>query len=227
MAPAIAAMQSRLHSGRIRKRDPRFPARAGRCPADRQVEAPRQASARPGGGEAPAMGGSGAGRGLWPPAGQGTAWRCGRGDGPCHCSGESALVPPGGNRKRDPRFPRPRATVPCRPAGPGTTEGQRPPGAGRILAGGPWLAAGLWHAQRRAGAMASARPREARSEVGPAIRPAAHAAGTFSAACQSRPGAPPCRGQQGRGCGKAVDGNGPRRDRQGPQGPSGVPAARR
>jgi hypothetical protein len=29
------------------------------------------------------VGGAGAGRGLWPPAGQGTAWRCGRGDGPC------------------------------------------------------------------------------------------------------------------------------------------------
>ncbi len=45
------------------------PARARRCPADRWVQAPRKASARPGGGEAPAGGGAGAGRGLWPPAG--------------------------------------------------------------------------------------------------------------------------------------------------------------
>jgi len=47
------------------------PARAGRCPVDRSAQAPRKASARPGGGEAPARGGSGAGRGLWPPAGAG------------------------------------------------------------------------------------------------------------------------------------------------------------
>ena len=69
--------------GGNRNGDPRFPDRVGRCPVDRSVQAPRKASARPGGGEAPAGGGSGAGRGLWPPAGQGAAWRCGRGDGPC------------------------------------------------------------------------------------------------------------------------------------------------
>jgi len=40
-------------------------------------------------------------------------------------------------------------------------------------------------AGRRAGAIAPARPREARSEEGPAIRPTADAAGTFSAACQA------------------------------------------
>jgi len=88
------------------------PARARRCPVDRQVRAPRKASARPSGGEAPVGGGAGAGRGLWPPAGQGSAWCCGRGNGPCHCSGEGAFVSAGGIRKRDPRFPRPRGTVP-------------------------------------------------------------------------------------------------------------------
>ncbi len=41
-----------------------------------------------------------------------------------------------GRGKRDPHFPRPCATVPRRPVGPGTTKGQRPPGAGRALAGG-------------------------------------------------------------------------------------------
>ena len=68
----------------------RFPARAERFPADRQVQSHRQASARPGGREAPAGGGAGAGRG--------SAWRCGRGDGPCHGSGaggsDSDLPPP-------------------------------------------------------------------------------------------------------------------------------------
>jgi hypothetical protein len=69
--------------GSFKKRDPRF-ARpcAGGCPADRRVREHRQASARPGGGEAPAVGGAGAGRGPWPPAGQGSAWHFGRGDGP-------------------------------------------------------------------------------------------------------------------------------------------------
>jgi len=112
MAPAIAAgavlSSVRAGSGNAA----RFPARARRCPVDRQVQAPRKASARPGGGEAPAGGGAGAGRGLWPPAGQEPAWRCGRGDGPCYCSGEGAFVSAGGIRKRS-AFPRPRATVPA------------------------------------------------------------------------------------------------------------------
>jgi len=205
MAPANGAVTA-LSSVRAGKRDPRFPARAERCPVDRQVREQQKASARPGGGEAPAGGGSGAGRGLWHAAGQGSVWRCGRGDGPCHGSGavppplragpgnatrvsparaercpvdrqvregqrpapdpagakrppgagralaggfgprpvndRSAVLwqgrwslpwkrcspasSPGGTRKRDPRFPRPRATVPCRPAGPSTTKGQRP-----------------------------------------------------------------------------------------------------
>jgi hypothetical protein len=55
------------------------------------------------------------------------------------------------------RFPRPRATVPCGPAGPGTATGQRPPGAGRALACvalggtvliGPWSLSGRGNATR-------------------------------------------------------------------------------
>ncbi len=46
------------------------PAPAGRSPVDRQVRDQRKASARPGGGEAPATGGAGAGRGLLPLAGR-------------------------------------------------------------------------------------------------------------------------------------------------------------
>ena len=66
MAPASEAVTvlSLVRAGKGNA--PRFPARAGRCPVDRQVQAPRKASARPGGREAPARGGSGAGRGLWP-----------------------------------------------------------------------------------------------------------------------------------------------------------------
>jgi len=79
------------------KRDPRFPRPRGTIPCRPAGPGTPQASARPGGREAPAMGGSGAGRGLWPPAGQGTAQRCGRGDGPCHWNGESACATPGGS----------------------------------------------------------------------------------------------------------------------------------
>jgi len=72
MAPAIEAVRvlSPLRAGtgnatRV------SPARVGRSPVDRWIRAPRKASARPGGREAPAVGGAGAGRGLWPPAGKG------------------------------------------------------------------------------------------------------------------------------------------------------------
>ena len=137
MAPAIAAV-ALLSSVRAGPGNaPRFPARAGRCPADRQVLDQRKASARPAGG------GSGAGRGLWPPAGQGAAQRCGRGDGPCQWRGETAFVSVGGIRKRT-AFPPPlrdgapqtgRSRHHERPA-PGPAGEKRPPGAGRALAGG-------------------------------------------------------------------------------------------
>ena len=54
------------------------PARAARCPVDRQVREQQKASARPGGREARAGGAAGAGRGLWPPGwkrGSGTLWQ--------------------------------------------------------------------------------------------------------------------------------------------------------
>ncbi len=142
MAPAIeAGIPEIAPPGGIRKRDPRFPRPCGTLPRRPSAPGPTEASARPGGGEAPAGGGAGAGRGLWPPAGQGSARRCGRGDGPCHCSGGSAFVSAGGIRKRDPRFPCPRGTVPRRPAGPGPAEGQRPTRRGRSARrgrGGRW-----------------------------------------------------------------------------------------
>jgi hypothetical protein len=90
----------------------------------------------------------GAGRalagGFWPPAGQGSAGRCGRGDGPCQRCRVADMprntASPGGNRKRI-AFPRPCETVPRRSAGPGTTGRQRPTrraGSARRGRGGRW-----------------------------------------------------------------------------------------
>ena len=128
MAPAIEAdsVPSPVRAGTGNAA--RFPRPRGTVPCRPVGPGDTEASARPGGCEAPAGGGSGAGRGLWPPAGVGSAWCCGRGDGPGHLSGETAFVSVGGDRKRDPRFPRPRATVPCRPTGPGTRQASARPG---------------------------------------------------------------------------------------------------
>jgi hypothetical protein len=107
-----------------------------------------EASVRHGGREAPAGGGAGAGRGLWPPAGLGSAGRCGRGDGPCHGNGAggsdsdrprplragtgNACVSPARAERchKDPYHPHHQRPAPD-PAGE-----KRPPGAGRALAGG-------------------------------------------------------------------------------------------
>ncbi len=97
-----------------------------------------------------------------------------------------AIAPLGGIRKRDPRFPRPRAPLPPRPVRSAPTTGQRPPGAGRALAGGfgPRLAWGQRSAV--AGATAPARMRKARvqAEEFPAFRPSSpcgrHFFGTLS-----------------------------------------------
>jgi hypothetical protein len=71
MDPAIAAVKG-LSSVRAGPGNAlRFPARAGRFPVDRQVREKQKASARPGGREAPAGGGAGAGRGLWAPGWRG------------------------------------------------------------------------------------------------------------------------------------------------------------
>ena len=107
---------------------PRFPARAGRSPVDRRVQTPQKASARPGGCKAPARGGSGAGRGLWPPTGSDPSAAPWQGRRPLP---ERPVIPenapPAGNRKRS-AFPRPRGTVPCRPAGSGTPQASARPG---------------------------------------------------------------------------------------------------
>jgi len=69
--------------GGIRKRTAFPPPPRATLPQRPSPPAPTEASARPGGCEAPAGGGAGAGRGLWPPPGLGSELRCGRGDGPC------------------------------------------------------------------------------------------------------------------------------------------------
>jgi hypothetical protein len=111
-----------------------FPCLCATVPCRPAGPGPAEASARPGGCKAPAGGGPGAGRGLWPPAGLGAAERCGRGDGPCQrdrASRSAQERPSGRDQETRPAFPRLCGTVPCRPASPGTAEGQRPARRGR------------------------------------------------------------------------------------------------
>ncbi len=101
-----------------------------------------KASARPGGGEAPADGGAGAGRGLWPPAGEGR--RCGVAKAMvfCHGSGEvggthgTTFYPLSGWRLEAHRV----SPAPAKRCGKDRLTprhaGQHPPVAGRALAGG-------------------------------------------------------------------------------------------
>jgi hypothetical protein len=156
MAPAIEAVKVPAPSpGGNRKRTAcPPPARDGVLQTGRsrnsagQRPTRRPRSARP-------KGGAGAGRGLWPPAGHGTAQHCGRGDGPCH--GGDAVPPPlragSGNvprfLARARRCPVNRQVQAPRKASARPGGGEAPgPRAGRALAGGcgPRLAKG----QRRA-----------------------------------------------------------------------------
>ncbi len=131
--------------GGRRKREPRFPRPRATLPRRPAGPGRTEASARPGGGEAPARGGAGAGRGLWPPAGPDASVPMWQGRWPLPWKRGGAVVCAGGTRKRDPRFPRPRATVPCRPAGPGRTEASARPGGGEAPAGdGAGAGRGLW-----------------------------------------------------------------------------------
>ena len=109
-------------SGGNRKRM-RFPRPCGTVPRRPAGPGTPQASARPGGREAPAGGGAGAGRGFGPPAGQGSAGRCGRGDGPCQDA-------QGARRRKS--FPRSGQAAPAT----GTFSA---PFRRRCLTGMPWL----------------------------------------------------------------------------------------
>jgi len=145
MAPAIEAVMalSSLRAGTGNAS--RFPRPCATVPRRPAGPGQTEASARPGGREAPAGGGAGAGRGLWPPAGPdpGAALWQGRWPLPmkrrwcCHMFGRK--------QETRPAFPRPCGTVPCRPAVPGQTEASARPGGGEAPAGGGAGAGrGLW-----------------------------------------------------------------------------------
>jgi hypothetical protein len=116
------------------------PAGAGRFPVDRQVQAQQRPAPDPAGEKRPPGAGRALAGGFGPPAGLGSAWRCGRGDGPCHCSGERAFIGAGGTRKCT-AFP-----PPVRDSSPQIgrsrhTAGQRPTrraGSARRGRGGRW-----------------------------------------------------------------------------------------
>ena len=99
------------------------PARARRCHQDRCNPHQQRPALDPAGEKRPPGAGRALAGGFGPPAGQGSAWRCGRGDGPCH--GNDAVPPPlragTGNALRVPararRFPVDRQVqAPRRPA---------------------------------------------------------------------------------------------------------------
>jgi hypothetical protein len=126
------------------------PARAGQCPVDRQVQAHRRPAPDPAGGKRPPRAGRALAGGFGPPAGLGSAQRCGRGDGPRHggeAGGSDADLPAplrAGPRNAR-RFPRPRGTVHRRPAGPGIAEASARPGGREAPAGdGAGAGRGLW-----------------------------------------------------------------------------------
>ena len=82
------------------------PARSGRGAVDRQVREGQRPAPDPAGAKRPPRAGRALAGSFGPPAGQGSAWHCGRGDGPCHWSGGSAFVSVGGDGKRT-AFPPP------------------------------------------------------------------------------------------------------------------------
>jgi hypothetical protein len=131
-------------SGRDQETHCVSPARAERCHKDPCHPHQQRPSPDPAGAKRPPGAGRALAGGFGPPAGQGSAGPCGRGDGPCHDSGESAFVGAGGTRKRT-AFPRPCGTVPRRPAGPGIAEASARPGGREAPAGGGAGAGrGLW-----------------------------------------------------------------------------------
>jgi hypothetical protein len=122
----------------------RFPARAERCPQDPCHPHQQRPAPDPAGETRPPVAGRALAGGFGPPAGLGSAKRCGRGDGPCHWSGERAFIGTGGNRKRT-AFPRPRGMLPPRPVQPAQQEASaRPGGRDAPAAGGAGAGRGLW-----------------------------------------------------------------------------------
>jgi hypothetical protein len=174
MAPAIAAglvvrtLISRRRSGRDQETHCVSPARAERFPVDRQVQAHRRPAPDPAGEKRPLGAGRALAGGFGPPAGLGSAWRCGRGDGPCHGSGaggsDSDLPPPlRAGTGNAPCFPRPRGTLP-----PGPVPPTQRKASARRWRGGRWPGAlGPRRAKVQRGAVAGATaPANARGDGG-------------------------------------------------------------
>jgi len=116
-------------SGREQETQRVSPARAGRCPTDRQVREQRRPAPDPAGEKRPPWAGRALAGDLGPRLGKRQRCDVAGAMAPARETGHPEVrknAIPGGTRKCDPRFPRPCGTVPCRPASPGTTKGQRP-----------------------------------------------------------------------------------------------------
>jgi hypothetical protein len=117
--------------------------------------------------------------GFGPPAGQGSAWRCGRGDGPCHGNGaggshSDCFPDPGGTRKRT-AFPPPARNAATKTRATRTKRGQRPTRRARSARRGR---GGRWP-----GALGPRRAKGQRDAVAGAMAPAiaaGRAGGTVS-----------------------------------------------
>jgi hypothetical protein len=139
----------------------RFPRPRGTLPPGPVHPAPTEASARPGGREAPAGGGAGAGRGLWAPGGPGISGALWQGRWPLPLQGVTAgrlpsppvpICPAERNQKKRPsgREQETHRVSPARAGrchkdrlhphqqrtAPDPAGAKRPPGVGRALAGG-------------------------------------------------------------------------------------------
>jgi len=140
MAPAVEAVAAlssvRAGSGNAA----RFPARAGRCHKGRLHPCNGRPAPDPAGAKRPPGAGRALAGGFGPRLATG---KCGAVAGAMApaIAAEIVLSPVRAGPGNAARFPRPRATVPCRPADPGPAEGQRPTRRGRSARrwrGGRW-----------------------------------------------------------------------------------------
>jgi hypothetical protein len=120
---------------------PRFPARARRCRVDLRDREQQRPAPGPAGVKRPPRGGTGAGRGLWPPAGLGATFRVAGAMAPANKTAREVprcdLLPPlragSGNALR---FPRPLRDAHNRTIPPSVTKASARPGGGEAPAKG-------------------------------------------------------------------------------------------
>jgi hypothetical protein len=143
MAPAMAATQCHLHSGREQETHCVSPARAGQCPVDRLIREQRRPAPDPAGEKRPPWAGRALAGGFGPRLVLIPAWHCGRGDSPCQRDRGTRIARDrhSGREQETHRVsPAPARRCPVdrlireqrRPA-PDPAGGKRPPGAGRAL----------------------------------------------------------------------------------------------